>query len=230
VADTVRHFAEELDALTQRLLAMGGLAEQRVHAAMNALVTRDPVSINEVIAGDGPINELHVEIDDRCLTLLALHQPMAGDLRKVTAAVTINSDLERVGDLAVNIAEAAQRYISHPPVKALIDLPRMSDLAQRMLRNALDAFVVQDIEAAHTILRQDDLLDGLKNQVFRELLTYMLGDSQTVEPAINLILVSRHLERIGDHATNIAEDVIFIVEARDVRHSQSSKYEVQSSK
>ena len=231
MARSLRHFADELQTLTQRLLAMGGMAEERVRAAMDALVTRDPASINEVIAGDGPINELHVEIDERCLTLLALHQPMAGDLRRVTAAVKINSDLERVGDLAVNIAEAAQRYISHAPVKALIDLPHMGDLAQQMLRAALDAFVVQDIGAAHAILRQDDLLDGLKNQVFRELLTYMLGDSQTVEPAINLILVSRHLERIGDHATNIAEDVIFIVEARDVRHRvQSSKYEVQSTK
>ena len=218
MARDLRHFAEELQTLTQRLLAMGGLAEERVRVAMDGLVKRDPDVINEVITGDGPINEMHLEIDERCFTLLALHQPMAVDLRKVTAAVKINSDLERVGDLAVNIAEAAQRYISHPPVKTLIDLPRMGDLAQRMLREALDAFVVQDIGAAQAILRQDDLLDGLKNQVFRELLTYMLGDSQTVEPAINLILVSRHLERIGDHATNIAEDVIFIVEARDVRH------------
>jgi phosphate transport system protein len=212
---------------------MGGLAEECVRVAIEALVKRDPELLKQVIAGDGPINELHVEIDERCFTLLALHQPMAGDLRMVTAAVKINTDLERVGDLAVNIAEAAQRYISHPPVKALIDLPRMSDLAQRMLREALDAFVVQDIGAAHAVLRQDDLLDGLKNQVFRELLTYMLGDPDTIEPAINLILVSRHLERIGDHATNIAEDVIFIVEARDVRHSSksgvhSSRYEVSS--
>jgi phosphate transport system protein len=199
----LRHFAEELRTLSQRLLAMGGLAEECVRVAVDALVKGDSELLKQVIAGDGP---------------------MAGDLRMVTAAVKINSDLERVGDLAVNIAEAAQRYISHPPVKTLIDLPRMGDLAQRMLREALDAFVVQDIEAAQAVLRQDDLLDGLKNQVFRELLTYMLGDPDTIEPAINLILVSRHLERIGDHATNIAEDVIFIVEARDVRHS--AKYEV----
>jgi phosphate transport system protein len=170
-----------------------------------------------------------VEIDDRCFTLLALHQPMAGDLRMVMGAVKINSDLERVGDLAVNIAEAARRYISHPPVKTLIDLPRMGDIARRMLREALDAFVAQDIGAAHAVLEQDDLLDGLKNQVFRELLTYVMGDPQLIEPAINLILVSRHLERIGDHATNIAEDVIFIVEARDVRHRvESAKCNVQS--
>jgi phosphate transport system protein len=134
------------------------------------------------------------------------------------AAVKINSDLERVGDLAVNIGEAAERYVSHPPVKPLIDLPRMGDLAQQMLRDSLDAFVSGSIRTARDVLAQDDLLDTLKNQVFRELLTYMLADPQTIEPALALILVSRHLERIGDHATNIAEDVIFIVEARDIRH------------
>ena len=124
----------------------------------------------------------------------------------------------RVGDLAVNIGQAAERYISHPPVKPLIDLPRMGMLAQRMLRGALDSFVSRNIKAAHEVLEQDDALDGLKNQIFRELLTYMLGDPHTIEPAIDLVLMSRHLERIGDHATSIAEDVIFIVEARDVRH------------
>src|SRR6187401_660604 len=175
----VRHFQEELEQLKNRLLEMGGMAEEEVRLAVKGLVDRDQDLIDRVLVGDQPINSLHIEIDNRCFTLLALYQPMAADLRTIVAAVKINTDLERVGDLAVNIAEAAQRYISHPPVKALIDLPRMGDLAQRMLREALDAFVVQDIEAAHAILRQDDLLDGLKNQVFRELLTYMLGDSQT---------------------------------------------------
>jgi phosphate transport system protein len=161
---------------------------------------------------------MQLEIDDRCFKLLALQQPMAVDLRTIVAAVKINGDLERVGDLAVNIAEAADRYVSHPPVKPLIDLPRMGAIAQLMLRQALDAFVSQDIQAAQAVLTQDDVLDGLKDQLFRELLTYMLGDARTIEPGIDLILISRHLERIGDHATNIAEDVIFIVEARDVRH------------
>jgi phosphate transport system protein len=218
VARDLRHFAGELNALAERLLAMGGLAEERVRVAIDALTKRDPELLKAVVTGDGPINELQVEIDERCLTLLALHQPMAGDLRMVMSAVKINSDLERVGDLAVNIAEAAERYISYRPVKTLIDLPRMGDLAQRMLREALNAFVVQDLGAAHAVLRQDDVVDGLKDQVFRELLTYMLGDPDTIEPATDLILVSRHLERIADHATNIAEDVIFIIEARDVRH------------
>src|SRR5438552_11410451 len=139
----VRHFQEELETLQGRLLEMGGLAEERVRAAVQSLVSRDIAAIDRVLYGDEPINELHVEIDNRCFKLLALHQPMATDLRAIVAAVKINTDLERVGDLAVNIAEAAERYISHPPVKALIDLPRMSDLAQSMLREALDAFLAQ---------------------------------------------------------------------------------------
>jgi phosphate transport system protein len=218
MAQDPRHFADELDELKQRLLLMGGLAEERVRLAMRALVERDRVLVADIIGGDQAINTMQLEIDDRCFKLLALYQPMAIDLRAIVAAVKINSELERVGDLAVNIAEAADRYASHPPVKALIDLPRMGTLAQLMLRQALDAFVSQDIRAAHDVLRQDDVLDELKHQIFRELLTYMLGDTRTIEPGIDLILISRHLERIGDHATNIAEDVIFIVDARDVRH------------
>jgi len=213
-----RHFAEELDQLKRRLLTMGGLAEERVRLAVRALVERDSTAMVEVIDGDNDLNQFHVEIDDRCFKLLALHQPMAGDLRTIVAAVKINSDLERVGDLAVNIAEAAQRYITHPPVKPLVDMPRRGNLAQAMLHDALDAFVTGDVRQAQSVLDRDDLLDGLKDQVFRELLTYMLGDTRTIEAGLDLILVSRHLERVGDHATNIAEDVIFIVAARDVRH------------
>jgi phosphate transport system protein len=213
-----RHFGEELDELRRRLLAMGGLAEERVRAAMRALVERDHDLIAEVIHGDEAVNRLHLEIDDRCFKLLALHQPMAVDLRTIVSTVKINSDLERVGDLAVNISEAAERYAMHPPVKPLIDLPRMGEMAQQMLHDALDAFVSRDVPTALAVLAQDDVLDALKNQIFRELLTYMLGDPRTIEPGIELILIARHLERVGDHATNIAEDVIFIVEARDVRH------------
>jgi phosphate transport system protein len=217
----VRHFQEELQQLQARLLAMGGLAEDRVRAAIDGLVSRDRSAIDDVLANDAPINQLHVEIDNRCFTLLALHQPMAVDLRAIVSAVKINTDLERVGDLAVNIAEAATRYLKHPAVKELIDIPRMARIAQTMLRDALDAFVRRDIQLAQAVLDQDDELDGLKTQVFRELLTYMLQDPSTIEPALDLILVSRHLERIGDHATNVAEDVIFMVSAKDVRHHLS---------
>jgi phosphate transport system protein len=214
----VRHFQEELEALQGRLLEMGGLAEERVSAAVQSLVSRDTAAIERVLYGDEPINALHVEIDNRCFKLFALHQPMATDLRAIVSAVKINTDLERVGDLAVNIAEAAKRYATHPPVKKLIDIPQMGDIAQEMLHDALDAFVRRDTALAQAVLNEDDRLDSLKTQIFRELLEYMLKDPTTVEPALDLILVSRHLERIGDHATNVAEDVIFMVSALDVRH------------
>jgi phosphate transport system protein len=215
----VRHFQEELDVLKSRLLEMGGLAEQRVRRAVQGLAEREHELIESVLIGDEPINALQLEIDDRCLKLLALHQPMATDLRAVMAAVKINTDLERVGDLAVNIAEAAKRYAMHPPVKKLIDIPKMADIAQAMLRDALDSYVKRDMALARQVLHQDDSLDALKTQIFRELLSFMLKDPSTIEAALDLILVSRHLERIGDHATNIAEDVIFMVSARDVRHN-----------
>jgi phosphate transport system protein len=214
----VPHFREELETLQGRLLEMGGLAEERVRAAIQGLVTREPALFEKVLLGDEPINQLHIEVDNRCFRLLALHQPMATDLRAIVAAVKINTDLERVGDLAVNIAEAGTRYITHPPVKKLIDIPQMGDIAQSMLRDALDAFVRRDTRLAQQVLNEDDRLDELKTLVFRDLLTYMLNDQETVEPSLDLILVSRHLERIGDHATNIAEDVIFMVSALDVRH------------
>ena len=214
----VPHFQEELDQLKSRLLEMGGLAEDRMSASVRALVDRDHGLVEKVLAGDTPINQLHIEIDGRCVRLLALHQPMAVDLRMILSAVKINTVLERVGDLAINIAEAALRYLAHPPVKELIDIPRMADIAQGMLRDALDAFVRRDTQLAQQVLDADDTLDALKTQVFRELLTYMLQDPHTIEPSLDLILVSRHLERVGDHATNIAEDVIFMVSARDVRH------------
>jgi phosphate transport system protein len=214
----VRHFQEELEQLKTRLLEMGGLAEDRVRASIDSLVRRDPDVVMRVLEGDRPINQLHIEIDNRCFKLLALHQPMAVDLRAIVSAVKINTDLERVGDLAVNIAEAARRYMRHAPVKELIDIPRMATIAQAMLRDALDAYVRRDTTLAQAVLNADDGLDALKTQLFRELLTYMLQDPTTIEPALDLILVSRHLERIGDHATNIAEDVIFMVLAKDVRH------------
>lgn len=216
--EQIPHFQEELGRLKERLLAMGGLAEERLRGAIRAIMERDPDLATEVVESDEPVNQLHIEIDSRCFKLIALHQPVAGDLRSIVAGLKINTDLERVGDLAVNIAEAVRRYLQHPPVKELVDIPRMADIAQAMLRDALDAYVRQDVELAQKVLDEDDALDRLKTQVFRELLTFMLEKPSTIEPALDLILISRHLERVGDHATNIAEDVIFIVSARDVRH------------
>jgi len=216
----VPHFQDELDRLKARLLEMGGLAEERVGTVVRGLVERDASRIEPVLEGDGPLNQLHIDIDSRAFRLLALHQPMAVDLRVIVAALKINTDLERVGDLAVNIAEAARRYLRHAPVKELIDVPRMADLAEGMLRDALDAFVRRDQVLAQAVLDRDDTLDALKTQVFRELLTFMLQDPRTIEPSLELILISRHLERIGDHATNIAEQINFLVRGKAVEEAR----------
>jgi phosphate transport system protein len=209
---------DDLEDLKRRLIAMATLGEERLRLALNGLVGCNPTLLAEVIGGDERINDLQMEIDNRCLELIALQHPVAGDLRTVVSALKINADLERVGDLAVNVAKASQRYLRHPPIKPLIDIPRMGTLALKMLREAIDAFITKNVVAAQGVLRQDYWLDTLRDQILRELLTYMLGDRATIEPALELIFISRHLERVGDHATNIAEDVIFIVEARDVRH------------
>ena len=217
------HFEEELQALKNRLLNMGALVEERVHDATHALIDRRLDTAERIIASDQDVNDLQIEIDDRCLRLLALQQPMASDLRLITAAMKINADLERIGDQAVNIAEQVVRILAHPPLKPIIDLPRMAEISERMTRESLDAFVRKDAKLARAILARDDEVDQLKDQVFRVLLTYMMADPGTIERALGLILISRHLERIADHATNIAEDVIFVVEAKDVRHHHEER-------
>jgi phosphate transport system protein len=212
------HFEVELQALRNQLLTMGGLVEERVHRAVQSLVDRREEEARRVIATDKEINDLQIDIDDRCLKLLATQTPLAVDLRLITSAMKINADLERVGDQAVNIAECVLALIPLPPLKPLIDIPRMAAIAEKMVRDALDSFVKRDAALARDVLRRDDEVDSLKDQVFRELLTYMMADPGTIPRALSLILISRHLERIADHATNIAEDVIFIAEAKDVRH------------
>lgn len=214
----VPHVQDDLERLKARLLVMAGEAEEQVRSAVRALAERNHDLAERVLRSDGVINALDLEIDERCFKILALRQPVATDLRVVVAGVKINNDLERIGDFAVNIAEAALRCLKHPPVKPLIDIPRMADVAQGMLRDALNAYVALDTPAARAVLGRDDVLDGLKGQVFRELLSFILENPAKTEPALDLILISRHLERIGDHATNIAEEVIFIASGRDVRH------------
>jgi len=217
------HFEAELQHLKHRLLHMGALVEERVHGAVEALIERR-LDVAERIAGsDKEINDLQIEIDDRCLKLLALQQPMATDLRLITSAMKINSDLERIGDQAVNIAESVGRILSHPPLRPVIDLPRMAEIAEKMTHDSLDAFVRKDAELARSVLLRDDQVDQLKDHTFRVLLTYMMTDPGTIERALGLILISRNLERIADHATNIAEDVIFLVEAKDIRHHQEDE-------
>ena len=212
------HFETDLQALQNRLLNMGALVEECVHGAVQALMERNLEAAEAIARADEEVNALQIEIDDRCLKLLALQQPMASDLRLITSAMKINADLERIGDQAVNIAENAIRMLAHPPLKPLIDLPRMAEMAERMTRDSLDSFVRRDSTLAREVLGRDDEVDGLKDTIFRVLLTYMMADPGTIERALALILISRNLERIADHATNIAEDVIFLVEARDVRH------------
>ncbi len=212
-----RHFEAELQALRERLLAMGSVAETMIHKSVTALVSRAEALVQAVLAHEEEMDLLCIEIDDRCFTLLALQQPMASDLRFLVGAIKINSDLERIADQAVSIALRAQSLITQPEVKPLIDIPRMAQLAQEMVRKSLDAFVGRDAELARTVIDADDAVDNLRDQVFRELLTYMMADTATIPRALALILVSRNLERIADHATNIAEDVIYIVRGEDVR-------------
>jgi phosphate transport system protein len=213
-----RHFERQLDELKERLLWMGTLAERAVHRAVHAVLDGDIKLAEGVLEDETPINVLQIEIDDFVVQLLALNQLMAADLRLVLAVSRINNDLERIGDQAVNIAQSAQRILRHPRVKPYVDLPRMSELAEEMVRDALNAVVRRDVELAQSVLRRDDEVDLLRDQMFRELLTYMMGDSSVIFPAFELILVAKNLERIGDHATNIAEDVIYIVAGQDVRH------------
>jgi phosphate transport system protein len=212
-----RHFEADLQELRERLLAMGSVAETMIHKSVKALVSRDGALVQAVLAHEEEMDLFCIDIDDRAFTLLALHQPMASDLRFLVAAIKINSDLERIADQTVSIALRAQALITQPEVKPLIDIPRMASLAQEMVRKSLDAFVRRDPELARSVIESDDDVDSLRDQVFRELLTYMMADTATIPRALALILVSRNLERIADHATNIAEDVIYIVRGVDVR-------------
>ena len=213
-----KHYTGQLAEVREMVLRMGGLAEQMTRRVIQALVQRDASILAEVRAMESQVNLLQVEIDEACLELIALRQPAAADLRFITAAMKIIVDMERIGDQAINIVERAEPLLAVPPVKPLIDIPRMADIAQEMLKASLDAYVNGDDELAYRTILKDDEVDQLKDQVFRELLTFMMSDPTTIPRAMDLILVSRHIERIADHATNICEDVIFMVKGKDVRH------------
>jgi len=214
-----RHFHEELEALKQTLLAMGGLVEDQIRRVMRALMERDDALAQDVIERDRQVNAYDVEVDETCVNLLALYQPAAGDLRSITTAMKIVTDLERIGDQAVNIAQRALELNREPQLKPYIDLPRMAERAQAMVKDSLDAFVTRDTELARRVCAADAEVDALKEQIFRELLTFMMEDARTIPRAIRLILISRFLERVADHATNIAEMVIYMVEGKMVRHT-----------
>ena len=213
-----RHFELELEALQEQVLLMGGRVESIIQKSISALERRDPALARQVIVDDVVIDRMENEIDERCLRLLALQQPLAGDLRFITGALKISNDLERVGDHAVNIAGGADRLAGLPPLKPLVDIPRLATLATGMLREALNAFVRHDAEAARQICRRDDAVDALNRQLFRELISFMIEDPSTITRAMELILVARNLERVADLATNVAEEVVFIAEARIIKH------------
>ncbi len=218
-----RHFDEELNRLKEKLLRMASLVEEAISRAMKALVDRNPDLAAEVIKHDEEVNMLEIEIDELCLKLLALMQPIAVDLRFITSAMKIGNDLERMGDQAVNIAERTLELLKQPQLKPLIDIPRMSTLAQKMVKDSLDAFVNKDAHLARDVCARDDQVDNINDQVFRELLTYMMEDASTITRAVDLILIGRHLERIADHATNIGEDVVYIVEGKTIKHHIEEK-------
>ena len=213
-----RHFDEELKELKEQLLKMGGLVEKMINFSIKTLVDRDADLIPVVREKEGEVNRLHLEIDGDCLRLLALRQPLAIDLRFIAAALKINSSLERMGDLSINIVDATTWLLEKPPLKPLVDIPRMSEIVSRMAKESLDSFLRRDAELAQAIPNQDDEVDDLKDQIFRELLTYMMENPAVIKQSLELILISRHLERIADHACNIAEDVIFMVMGKDIRH------------
>jgi phosphate transport system protein len=220
-----RHFEQEFAALKDQLLAMGGRAESIVRKSIEALRSRDAALAREVFEDDHQIDALEIAIDERCVNLLALRQPLATDLRFITAALKITNDLERVGDHAVNIAGSAVRLAEQPQLKPLVDIPRMAEMSSDMLRDALDAFVRRDAETARKLVRSDDAVDELNTQVFRELISYMVEDPRTISRAMELILVARNLERVADLATNVAEEVVFIAEARVIKHHAEQRSE-----
>jgi phosphate transport system protein len=212
------HFQKELDELKERLLKMATLVEETIYEAVQSLVKRDSELAQQTFKKEEKINELEIAIDEMCLKLVALRQPMAADLRFITSSLKITTDLERMGDQAVNIGERAISLNQEPQLKPYIDIPRMAEITQSMVKDVLDAFVSGDSRLARSVCERDDLVDGLNDQVFRELLTYMMGDPKTVTRAVQLMIVCRCLERIADHATNIAEDVIFMVDALVIKH------------
>ncbi len=214
-----RHFEEIEQGLKEQVLGMGAVVEEMIHLAAKGLLERKEEPLREVHEREKRVNRLHIDIDEGCFKLLALHQPAAQDLRFVMAVVKINSDLERIGDQAVNVAQSTAVLLKQPPLaRKLLDIPRMSELASSMLKDSLDAFARKDAELARSVVRRDTEEDKLKSEAFHELMHIMQSDSGTIQRALGLILIARNLERIADHATNVAEDVIFMTLGKDIRH------------
>lgn len=215
---TDKKYEEDLKRLRDDILQMGGLVEDQIQKAVRSLVDRDSPLAEAIIERDHEVNHLDVEIDDLCIRLLALHQPAARDLRFITTALKITTDLERIGDMAVNICERALELNLEPQLKPYIDIPRMARIAERMIRESLDAFVREDTDLALKVCKDDQEVDDLNGQIFRETISFMIEDPHTINRAMKITFISKYLERIADHATNIAEMVIFMVKGKSIRH------------
>jgi phosphate transport system protein len=215
---TSKQFEQQLRALKDKLLLMSHHAEKMIADAIRALVERRPSLAEEVIKSDDEMDQLELDVDNQCYEILALEQPVARDLRFIATALKIVRDIERIGDIAVNIAERATELIQEPEMKRLIDLPIMAEAAQRILKDSLDAFVNSDADLAEKVIRDDIFIDDCYEQIFRELLTYMMEDTKYISRALKVIFIAKHLERVGDHSSNIAEMVIFLVRGQDIRH------------
>ena len=215
---TDKRYDEDLKKLREDILYMGGLVEDQIQKAVNSLVERDSPLAETIIERDHEVNRLDVEIDDVCIRLLALHQPAARDLRFITTALKITTDLERIGDMAVNICERALELNTEPQLKPYIDIPRMAQTSERMIRESLDAFVREDTDLALKVCKDDQEVDDLNSQIFRETISFMIEDPHTINRAMKISSISKYLERIADHATNIAEMVVFMVKGKSIRH------------
>jgi phosphate transport system protein len=209
----------DIEALKERVLKMGGFVEDSIRKSIAALVERDRNLAIEVIDGDAIVNNYDVEIEEECIRFLAIWKPTGSNLRFITTAIKIITDLERMGDLAVDICERAIELNDEPPLKPYIDIPRMAEAAQKMLKDSLDAFVARDTDLAMTVCAADDFVDNLNQQIFNELLMYMLKDPKNISRAVRLTYITKYLERIADHATNIAEMVVYMVKGKVIRHT-----------
>jgi len=219
----MRHFVEELESLKTKLLEMSSLVEAAIQRSISAVIAKDKSAAEEVFRSEARINEIEIEIDEFATNLLALQQPMAADLRLIVAALKINTDLERMGDLSVNIAERAKSLMEEPVITPMIDIPHIAGLVQSMVRKALDAFVNRDADLARSVLASDDAVDSLRTACYHELVSFMEKDPQHIRQALDLLAVTRNLERIADHSTNIAEDVMYLVKGVDVRHHAEAR-------
>ena len=219
----MRHFVEDLEQLNTKLLEMSSLVESAIQRSISAVIHKDRGAADEVFRNEARVNAIEIEVDEFAVTLLALQQPMAADLRLIVAALKINTDLERMGDLAVNIAQRARSLMEEPVIKPMIDMPHIAGLVQSMVRKALDAFVTRDPELARSVLASDDAVDNMRTACYHELVSFMEKDPQNIKQALDLLAVTRNLERIADHSTNIAEDVLFLVKGVDVRHHAEAR-------